>query len=152
MADALGLVPSERRQVIHEQAQAITQEVARLHTTHADGITLAQQLKRPGATYATLPGRRNDLAPSVMEQVEFELKYQGYIEREWRQIEKAEQMAKQKIPATCDFHAIHALRYESREKLSTIRPADLGQAGRISGITPADIAILSVWLKKQSRY
>ncbi len=150
VADKLGIVPTARRQIIHEQAQAIAAEVARLNETHEGGITLAQQLKRPGASYAALPGRRHDLAPAVIEQVEFELKYQGYIEREWRQIEKAEQMAKQKIPADCDFHAISALRYESREKLSAIRPVDLGQAGRISGITPADIAILSVWLKKQN--
>ena len=68
--------------------------------------------------------------------------------REQRQIEKAEHVARQTIPAGFDFHAIGALRYETREKLSAIRPRDLGQAARISGVTPADIAILSVWLKK----
>ena len=97
-------------------------------------------------------GGAHDLPPEVVEQVEFSLKYEGYIDREWRQIEKSEQVAKQRIPDGFDYHAIGALRYESREKLSAIRPRDLGQAARISGVTPADISILSVWLKKiQSR-
>ena len=95
-----------------------------------------------------MPKRNPDLPPEVVEQVEFELKYEGYVARERRQIEKAEQVARQRIPADFDYHAIRALRYESREKLSAIRPTDLGQAARISGVTPADIAILSVWLKK----
>ena len=98
--------------------------------------------------YATLPGRRDDLPPEVVEQVEFSLKYEGYIDRERRHIEKSEQISKQRIPDGFDYHAIGALRYESREKLSSIRPRDLGQAARISGVTPADISILSVWLKK----
>ena len=92
-----------------------------------------------------MPGFRN---LEEGQQVEFELKYEGYVARERRQIEKAEQVARQRIPADFDYHAIRALRYESREKLSAIRPTDLGQAARISGVTPADIAILSVWLKK----
>lgn len=147
-AEQLGLVPAKRLHAVREMKAAIAVEIDRLIRTRRDGTTLAQILKRPEIHYATLPGRRDDLSPAVIEQVEFELKYAGYIEREQRQIDKTEQVARQKIPADFDYHAMAALRYESREKLSAIRPRDLGQAARISGVTPADIAILSVWLKK----
>lgn len=147
-AETLGLVPGERLREIRSMQQAIREEIERLERTVREGAPLAVWLKRPEMNYATLPGRRDDLPPEVVEQVEFELKYAGYIEREQRQIEKAEHVARQTIPAGFDFHAIGALRYETREKLSAIRPRDLGQAARISGVTPADIAILSVWLKK----
>ncbi len=147
-AEHLGLVPAARRAQVREMEQAIAREIDHLNRSYCEGATLAQILKRPGMDYATLPKGRHELPPEVVEQVEFELKYAGYIERERRQIGKSEQVARQKIPADLDYHAIRALRYESREKLSAIRPADLGQAARVSGVTPADIAILSVWLKK----
>jgi tRNA uridine 5-carboxymethylaminomethyl modification enzyme len=147
-AETLGLVPGERLREIRSMQQAIREEIERLERTVREGAPLAVWLKRPEMNYATLPGRRDDLPPEVVEQVEFELKYAGYIEREQRQIEKAEHVARQTIPAGFDFHAIGALRYETREKLSAIRPRDLGQAARISGVTPDDIAILSVCLKK----
>lgn len=149
-AEHLGLVPPARLRQVREWEQAIGAEIDRLNRTVHQGQPLAQWLKRPEMEYATLPGRRDDLPPDVMEQVEFELKYAGYIDREQRQIDKSEQVARQRIPDHFDYHGIGALRYESREKLSAIRPRDLGQAARISGITPADIAILSVWLKKSA--
>ena len=147
-AEHLGIVPPARRQEVRAREADIAAEIERLNRTHHDGAPLAQWLKRPEMDYATLPGRRADLPPEVVEQVEFNLKYEGYIAREQRQIEKADQISRQRFPPGFDFHAIPALRYESREKLSAIRPADLGQAARVSGVTPADIAILSVWLKK----
>lgn len=147
-AKQLGIVPENRLREIQAMDKQITDEIERLNRTHHEGAPLAQWLKRPEVDYATLPHRRPDLSPAVVEQVEFELKYAGYIEREWRHVEKSEQIARQAIPADLDYHAIRALRYESREKLSAIRPRDLAQAARISGVTPADIAILSVWLKK----
>jgi tRNA uridine 5-carboxymethylaminomethyl modification enzyme len=149
-AEHLGLVPPERLKNVRVMETAIADEIGRLNRTYHDGTSLAQWLKRPEVDYATLPGRRADLPPEVAEQAEFELKYEGYIDRERRQIENSEQVARQRIPEPFDYHAIGALRYESREKLSAIRPTDLGQAARISGVTPADIAILSVWLKKIS--
>lgn len=149
-AETLGIVPTHRLQEVRAQATATGEEIDRLKRTHREGASLAQHLKRPEMKYALLNGRRNDLPDDVVEQVEFFLKYEGYIDREQRQIEKAQHLARQKIPAEFDYHAISALRYESREKLSAIRPLDLGQAQRISGVTPADIAILSVWLKKQA--
>lgn len=147
VAEHLGLAPPERLRQVRDLERLIDDELARLAHTRHEGITLAKWLKRPEVDYATLPGRR-DLPREAIEQVEFTLKYAGYIEREQRQIEKTEQIARQRIPADFDYHAIPALRYESREKLTAICPRDLGQASRISGITPADIAVLSVWLKK----
>ncbi len=149
-AEYLGILPRSRRQEIQQMETAITKEIDRLNQTHLDGASLAQCLKRPEIQYSTLPGRRADLSPEVAEQVEFFLKYEGYIERESRQIEKSEQIAKQRIPEDFDYNAISALRFESREKLSSIRPRDLGQALRVSGVTPADISILSVFLKRHS--
>ena len=150
-AEKLGIVPAERLQEVRAMEKAIAREIDHLNRTHHEGASLAQWLKRPEVDYATLPKRKADLPPEVAEQVEFELKYEGYIARELRQIEKSEQISRQRIPADFDYQAIRALRYESREKLSAIRPCDFGQASRISGITPADIAILSVWLKKSIR-
>lgn len=147
-AEQLGIVPASRLEEVRAMEKAIAREIRRLEGAHHEGASLAQWLKRPEVDYATLPGRRDDLRPEVVEQVEFSLKYAGYIDRERRHIEKSDQISRQRIPDGFDFHAIGALRYESREKLSAIRPRDLGQAARISGVTPADIAILSVWLKK----
>ena len=147
-AEHLGIVPPDRLREVRRMEQAIAGEIDHLNRTHFEGASLAQILKRPEMDYATLPKGKHDLPPEVVEQVDFELKYEGYVQRERRQIEKAEQIARQNIPADLDYHAIRALRYESREKLSAIRPTDLGRASRVSGVTPADIAILSVWLKK----
>ena len=148
-AERVGVVPTERLRTIRERLAQIQSERARLDREHApDGATLAQWLRRPEITYATMPGRRDDLPAAVREQVEFETKYAGYIERELRYVEKSQHIAVQQIPENFDYHAIAALRYESREKLSAIRSRDLGQASRVSGVTPADIAILSVWLKR----
>ena len=147
-AEHLGIVAADRLREVRAMEHAVAQEIDHLNRSHFEGVPLAQWLKRPDMDYATMPKRKEHLPPEVVEQVEFELKYEGYVARERRQIEKAEQVARQRIPADFDYHAIRALRFESREKLSAIRPTDLGQAARISGVTPADIAILSVWLKK----
>jgi tRNA uridine 5-carboxymethylaminomethyl modification enzyme len=133
---------------VEDYETQIQAELQRLASTRHEGIALAQWLKRPETDYATLSGRRDDLPAAIVEQVEFFLKYEGYVDRERRQVEKSESIALQLIPESIDYHSISALRYETREKLSAIRPRDLGQAARISGVTPADIAILSVCLKK----
>lgn len=137
--------PSEIERV-GDLEQQIRSELERLHREFRDGVSLAQWIKRPGSSYASVVGQTS-LSPLAIEQIEFALRYEGYVEREWRQVEKAEQIARQKLPESMDYFSLSALRYETREKLDRIRPADLGQASRISGVTPADIAILSVWLK-----
>ena len=147
-AEKLGIVPARRLREVRDWEKAIAEEIARLKATFQDGASLAQMLKRPEMDYATLPGRQAHLPPEVREQVEFELKYEGYIEREYRQIEKSAQDAAQMLPPDVDYRSIHTLRFESREKLAAVQPRDLAQAARISGVTPADIAILAVWLKK----
>jgi len=144
----IGIVPNSRLEIIHAKENAIEEEINRLNSTYHEGSSLAQWLKRPELHYTGIPGKRDNLDKDVIDQVEFSLKYAGYIEREQRHIEKAEQISRQQIPDDFDYHGIAALRYESREKLSEIRPRDLAQASRVSGVTPADITILSIWLKK----
>jgi len=142
----IGIQSKETLDQIHSRQQAIQDELERLYHTTKDGSTLAQWIKRPDETYESVVGN-SPLPDEVWQQVEFSLKYEGYIEREWRQAAKADQMERQKIPVGLDYAALTALRYETREKLSQIRPTSLREASRVSGVTPADIAILSVWLK-----
>lgn len=145
---SLGIVPArviERTRVL---AAEVEKEIGRLQRVFVDGASLAQTLRRPGMTYDKLPERRTDLQAEVIQQVEINVKYEGYIERELRQIEHSEKIEHQKIPAWVSYDEIKALRFESREKLKQIRPDNLGQASRISGVNPSDIAILSIWIKK----
>jgi len=125
----------------------IDSEIERLRKKFHDGVSLAQILCRPDSHYAGLPGEKPILTPEVIEQVEIAIKYEGYIKREQGRIVDFETLEKQRIPAYMDYDAITALRFESREKLKKILPENLGQAARISGVNPADISILSVWLK-----
>lgn len=141
-----GIRAKEDLNAIAVRQQAVLDELERLSRITKDGSTLAQWIKRPDETYESVAGQ-GGLPEEVRRQVEFSLKYEGYIEREWRQAEKAEQMERQKIPEGLDYAALTALRYETREKLSQIRPRTLREAARVSGVTPADISILSVWLK-----
>lgn len=142
----LGIRTSAETERVGDLQRQIDAELERLHREFRDGVSIAQWIKRPGSSYASMVGQ-SALSPLAIEQIEFELRYEGYVEREWRQVEKAEQISRQKLPEGMDYFSLSALRYETREKLARIRPGDLGQASRISGVTPADIAILSVWLK-----
>ncbi len=126
----------------------IETELERLRRIFHEGASLDQWLKRPEVTYATMPGARDDLHAEVVQQVEVMTKYDGYIRREMERIRKAELTEHEVIPTEIDYQAITALRRESRDKLSLVRPENLGQASRISGVNPADIAILSVWIKR----
>ncbi len=129
-------------------ASSLDLEIKRLRTTFEGQHSLAQLLRRPNMRYRDLTGQRAELHPDVVEQVEIQLKYEGYIQRELTRIEKADQLERIIIPRSIDYDAIRALRFESREKLKRIEPETLGQAARISGVNPSDIAILSVWIKK----
>ena len=150
-AERLGIVPAQVIERTRALAAEVEEEIARLQRVFVNGASLAQTLRRPGTTYDKLPERRSDLPAEVIEQVEINVKYEGYIERELRQIERSEKIEHQKIPAWVNYDEIKALRFESREKLKQIRPDNLGQASRISGVNPSDIAILSIWIKKGSR-
>jgi tRNA uridine 5-carboxymethylaminomethyl modification enzyme len=147
-AQALGIISDEGIMQRARWQRDIDVESARLAANFHDGSSLAQILKRPEMTYEFLPGCDVSLHPEVKRQVEVGIKYEGYIARELERIAKAEVLEHELIPPHIDYQAITALRRESREKLSRIRPESLGQASRISGVNPADIAILSVWLKR----
>ena len=99
-------------------------------------------------TYKDLPKRNEALADDVVQQVEIAVKYAGYIERQEVEVEKFKNLEDKMIPDVFDFSTVPSLRLEARQKLAKIRPATIGQAARISGVSPADISILMVWLKR----
>lgn len=144
----VGLLPRSRYQQFLERQQAVAQELARLEATRHEGHTLAKLLKRPEVTYATLPGRCEHLPIEVAQQVEAILKYAGYVERQEVEINRFLDMETREIPEWLDFDRIPGLRTESRQKLNRVRPRTLGQAGRISGISPADLSLVMVWIRR----
>jgi tRNA uridine 5-carboxymethylaminomethyl modification enzyme len=130
-------------------SDAIAAEIQRLEQTRlADGTPLDRYLARPEVSYVDLPASAKHTLPVVAEQVELAIKYAGYIDQERRQAERAAQMDRVVIPEWVDYWDINSLRYECREKLSRIRPASFGQAARIPGVTPADLSVLSVVIKR----
>ena len=114
------------------------------------GCPLISLLRRPQLHYEDLapfdPTAPN-LSADIVEQVEISVKYAGYIQRQQKQVEDLRRLESHALPADIDYHAIHGLRLEAREKLSAVRPLDLGQAGRISGVSPSDIAVLMIYLE-----
>jgi tRNA uridine 5-carboxymethylaminomethyl modification enzyme len=121
---------------------------AREKTT--DGASLAQLLKRPDYRCTDLPEVARSLASlDIWELIETEFKYEGYAARQSEQNRMVALRNLQSIPPDLDFWKIAGLRSETRQKLSAIRPTSLGQAARVSGITPADIAIISIWLARK---
>ncbi len=117
------------------------------------GIRLIDLLKRPQISYEDLKEfdvTRPDINPSILEQVEIEIKYEGYINRQNRQIEEMRRLEKQKMPESINYKDIKGLRLEAQEKLEKVRPINLGQASRISGVSPADISVLMIYLNRKS--
>jgi len=113
------------------------------------GVKLADLLRRPQITYAVLSEidvGRPELPKAVLEAVEIELKYEGYIRRQTADIEEMRRVEKKRLPLDINYHEIKGLRLEAAEKLSKVRPENVGQAGRISGVSPADISVLLIWL------
>jgi tRNA uridine 5-carboxymethylaminomethyl modification enzyme len=146
-AKELGIVaPDDLAETVSMQLQ-IDHEIERLKKKFHHGASLAQILCGQDSHYAELPGEKTVLPVDVIEQVEIAIKYEGYIKREQGRIMDFQTLEKQRIPDGFDYDIITALRFESREKLKKILPENLGQAARISGVNPADISILSVWLK-----
>ena len=114
------------------------------------GTSLAELMCRPELNYenlAEIDPERKPLPADVIEQVEIELKYEGYIERQLRQVEQYKKMEKKKIPENLDYDLVPSLRIEARQKLKAFRPVSVGQASRISGVSPADISVLLVFLE-----
>ena len=167
----IGLVSAERLRAVEEKYAAVEQEVKRLTHTGvagsdalnallvqrgtapvADGARLIDLLRRPQVSYDDLrpfdPGAPT-LDKAMREQVEITVKYEGYIRRQQRQVEEFEQLEKHALPDDMDYSDIQGLRLEAREKLSAVRPLNLGQASRISGVSPADIGALMIWLQSR---
>ena len=164
----IGLVSEERMAAVTEKYDAVEREIRRLTHTGAspspalsqmltekgtadapDGCPLIALLRRPQLHYedlAPFDPQRPALSADIVEQVEISVKYAGYIQRQQKQVEDLKRMESHRIPADIDYNTIQGLRLEAREKLTDVRPLDLGQAGRISGVSPADIAALMIYL------
>ena len=122
-------------------------------TPPRDGARLGDLLRRPRVGYADLAPfdpDRPDLAPAVASEAEITIKYEGYIQRQLRQVEEVKRLEARPLPADLDYQSIQGLRLEARQKLNDIRPQNLGQASRVSGVSPADVAVLMVYLKQNN--
>ena len=166
-----GLVSEEVYQKTLDKKKMIEEEIIRLKNTvigaarenqdflaaHGStalktGTNLAELMCRPELTYevlAKIDPKRMPLPADVIEQVEIEIKYEGYIERQMRQVEQYKKMEKKRIPADLDYNDISSLRLEARQKLIAFKPVSVGQASRISGVSPADISVLLIYLEKK---
>ena len=167
----IGLVSQETYDAVIKKYSDVEKEVSRLEHTHTgptdalnsmleergtaavvNGTSIADLIRRPQISYAdTAPfdPERIPLSRAVIEQVEINLKYEGYIKRQLKQVSEFSKLESRAIPADIDYNDIISLRIEAREKLSRIRPENLGRASRISGVSPADISVLMIYLEQQ---
>ncbi len=146
----LGLVTLARQQRLETKLTDIERAEGLLETNRSEGLSLAQLLKRTETTWENLVERLPELggfSPEVARQVTYDAKYEGYLVRQQIDIDRQLRLAVRKIPASVDFTKVLHLRAEAREKFERVRPVDLAQAGRISGITPSDLAILTIHLE-----
>ena len=166
-----GLVSEEVYQKTIDKKRMIENEIIRLKNTvigaarenqdflsaHGStalktGTNLAELMCRPELTYeilAAIDPKRKPLPADVIEQVEIEIKYEGYIKRQMSQVEQYKKMEKKRIPADLDYNDVSSLRLEARQKLIAYKPVSVGQASRISGVSPADISVLLIYLEKK---
>jgi tRNA uridine 5-carboxymethylaminomethyl modification enzyme len=166
----IGLISEERYQKFLAKKEAIEREKKRLKSyiikptkevqevirqaggsELKDGIRAADLLRRPEMTYEhikQLAPAEEEISPEVAEQVEIQIKYEGYIQKSLQEVERLKKMENKKIPEDIDYDAIHGLATEARQKLKQVRPLSIAQASRISGVNPADISILLVYLEQ----
>ena len=166
----IGLIPPERVQAVEEKYAQVRREVQRLEGSGipaseelnamlegkgtapvANSARLADLLRRPQVSYADIAPfdpERPELSPAVTDEVEIQIKYAGYLTRQEKQVEEFKKEEARLLPDNLDYAAIPGLRLEAREKLAAIRPVSIGQAGRISGVSPADIAVLLIYLEQ----
>ena len=167
---AVGLVPQERLRQVEQKYELVRKEIARLEgkgvpgspelnemlakresTPVENSVRLADLLRRPQVTYediAPFDVTRPELPAAVTQEVEIQVKYAGYLARQEKQVAEFKKEESRLLPPDLDYSAIAGLRLEAREKLSEIRPMSIGQAGRVSGVSPADIAVLLIWLEQ----
>lgn len=165
------LVSKERYDLILEKEKIIANEINRVSNTNiapsddlnnflinkgttalSTGCKLADLIRRPQLTYNMLQSfdpNRPELSDDICEQVELEIKYKGYILKQIAQIEQMRKLEEKKLPHNFDYSIIHGLRLEAIEKLNNIQPVSIGQASRISGVSPADVSLLAVWFQQQ---
>ena len=144
----IGLLPDRNYGKFQAKEEAIKTEIRRLYKTYYDSSSLAKILSRPEKAYKNLPNRNGALSDEIIQQVEIAVKYAGYIERQEFEVGKFKTLEDKTIPDAFDFLTVPSLRLEARQKLCKIRPGTIGQAARISGVSPADISILMVCLKR----
>lgn len=169
----IGLISEERYQHFVEKEEQIKKEINRVLHTHVgnteevqklldeyestrlvSGISLAELIRRPELSYdklAPIDKDRPELSEEVREEVNINLKYEGYIKRQQKQVEQFYKLESKKIPSDIDYEDIKSLRLEAIQKLSDIRPKSVGQAARISGVSPSDISVLTVYLEQYHR-
>ncbi len=153
LAHEVGLVEPQRYERLARKEAEIAQAAALLETTRGDNVTLGKLLRRPETIWSDLVAREPALGPfsaEVATQLTYDVKYAGYVARQEMEIARHKRLAEKRIPESFDFAAISHLRAEAREKLSRVRPANIAQAGRIRGITPADVALLMIHLDGRS--
>ena len=168
---AIGLIPQERLQAVEEKYAMVRREMNRLESNGvpasdalnamlaekdtapvANSARLADLLRRPQVSYADIAPFDKDrpiLPAAVTEEVEIQIKYAGYLQRQLKQVEEFKKEESRLLPGDVDYDSIGGLRLEARQKLNEIRPMSIGQAGRISGVSPADIAVLLIWLEQK---
>ncbi|MBX3744061.1 MAG: tRNA uridine-5-carboxymethylaminomethyl(34) synthesis enzyme MnmG [Verrucomicrobiae bacterium] len=146
----LGLLPDRVYRRFQAKREAVEKELLRLRENRVHGQTLAQVLKRPELGHGDLPGPSPSLDPEVVRQVEIAIKYEGYLQREQADVARFRSLEDRPIPSGFDYETLPGLRSEARQKLGAIRPGTVGQAARISGVTPSDISLVLVWLKRGS--
>ena len=166
----VGLISEEQMDALRKKEKAIKEEIDRVKhqnigtgdavqdfleahgsTRLESGATLADLIRRPELSYellAAIDSERPDLPDDVKEQVNIEIKYEGYIDRQKRQVAQFEKAEKRSIPEDIDYDDVKSLRLEARQKLKEFRPENVGQASRIAGVSPADISVLLVYLKQ----
>ena len=166
-----GLIPEARYNAFCEKRQEIDTELERLKNVYVgtskqvqdileakgstplrSGIALAELLKRPELDYyefSEVDTTRPELDPLVVEQVLIELKYEGYISRQMKQVEQYKKLEKKALPEDLDYEEVYSLRLEAKQKLKEVKPISIGQASRISGVSPADISVLLVYLEQK---
>ena len=167
----VGLVPPERLRQVEEKYEAVRREMNRLESNGvpasealnamlatrgnapvANSARLADLLRRPQVSYADIApfdSGRPELPAAVTDEVEIQIKYAGYLARQEKQVAEFKKEESRRLPEGIDYNSITGLRLEARQKLSEIRPMSIGQAGRISGVSPSDIAVLLIWLEQR---
>jgi tRNA uridine 5-carboxymethylaminomethyl modification enzyme len=146
-----GLISEDRWRLVEAKQQLIDDAKRTSAAVRLDGQRLDQLLRRPEFSFGQIPSELlSQYGDRIWEQVETDAKYEGYIRRQEGAIAKAQRAEARFIPPELDYGQISGLRAEAKQKLLKIRPSTLGQAGRISGITPADIALVTIFLEKQS--